>query len=68
MTRLGADIEGRRQSQYVPIPECGMIAGMIVGIADQDSDYLVSWAFFPCTRSYALQNGQMPCSTLFTKV
>lgn len=30
--------------------------------------FLFSWAFTPCTRSYALQNGQMSCSMFFTKV
>ena len=35
-SRLRANVVGGRQGQLVPVPECRMVAGMVIGVAAQD--------------------------------
>ena len=34
--RLGTDVEGRGEGKVLSIPECRVVTGMVIGIADQD--------------------------------
>ena len=52
MARLRADVVCRCQRKHLSIPESGMIAGVIIGIADQDVENNAGKKLSECLRGF----------------